>query len=362
MYQFGVDVVLNASAHDYERFAPQDADGVADSTYGVREFVVGTGGNDTYSEGSVDANSQVYSSNSYGVLKLALHSSGYDWQFVPVADGGYDGGSFTDSGSTSCHPAPPILPYRDAVLLGGPAAYWRLGETSGTTAADDMGVNPGTYSNVLLGQPSALSYDANPSAVFNGATSSITVPDSPSLDMSSGVTMELWAKRQAIGSTYQVLIGKPGNGTSQLQNYALWQTPSNEYTAYFGNGSTYVAVQTPAITDTNWHYLAATDDGATAKIYLDGVLKQSAASAVALTPNTSALGIGRASLQQVLLQRRDRRCGGLSHCAERRDGLQPLQRCDQPSGRLDHSERERRGHHAPGVGTGDTALAHRTPT
>jgi len=32
------------------------------------------------------------------VLKLTLHASSYDWQFVPVA-----GQTFTDSGSGSCH-------------------------------------------------------------------------------------------------------------------------------------------------------------------------------------------------------------------------------------------------------------------
>jgi hypothetical protein len=93
-----------------------------------------------------------------------------------------------------------------------------------------------------------------------------------------------------------VVLGKPADGQSQNQNYAVWLTPSNRYTAYFGNGSTYVAVQTPAITDTNWHYVVATDDGSTAKIYLDGVLKQSTATTLALTANSGALSIGRSNI------------------------------------------------------------------
>jgi acid phosphatase type 7 len=36
--------------------------------------------------------------NTFGVLKLTLHPSGYDWQFVPVA-----GATFTDSGSNTCN-------------------------------------------------------------------------------------------------------------------------------------------------------------------------------------------------------------------------------------------------------------------
>ena len=44
LYDAGADLVLAGHDHDYERFAPQDADGKADPVRGIREFVVGTGG------------------------------------------------------------------------------------------------------------------------------------------------------------------------------------------------------------------------------------------------------------------------------------------------------------------------------
>jgi hypothetical protein len=47
------------------------------------------------------ANSQVTNDNSHGVLKLTLHSSSYDFQFVPVA-----GKTFSDSGVGTCHGKP----------------------------------------------------------------------------------------------------------------------------------------------------------------------------------------------------------------------------------------------------------------
>jgi hypothetical protein len=43
-------------------------------------------------------NSEVSSSEAFGVLKLTLRTNGYDWQFIPQA-----GRSFTDSGSANCH-------------------------------------------------------------------------------------------------------------------------------------------------------------------------------------------------------------------------------------------------------------------
>ena len=56
--EFGVDLVLNGHAHVYERFAPQTADGAYDPS-GVRELVVGTGGQKLIGLGSPHANSEV---------------------------------------------------------------------------------------------------------------------------------------------------------------------------------------------------------------------------------------------------------------------------------------------------------------
>jgi hypothetical protein len=39
----GADVIVNGHAHNYERFAPQNPDGKADTLRGIREFIVGTG-------------------------------------------------------------------------------------------------------------------------------------------------------------------------------------------------------------------------------------------------------------------------------------------------------------------------------
>ncbi len=98
LYEANADVVLNGHDHDYERFAPQTPRGAADSARGIREFVVGTGGGSHYSIVSTKPNSRVHNTDTYGVLKLTLHPTSYDWQFVRE-----EGKSFTDSGTTSCH-------------------------------------------------------------------------------------------------------------------------------------------------------------------------------------------------------------------------------------------------------------------
>jgi hypothetical protein len=99
LYDAGADVVLNGHDHDYERFAPQDPAGNADSARGIREFVVGTGGKSHYAISTPITNSEVRNSDTFGVLKLTLHATSYDWQFIPEA-----GRTFTDSGSgVACH-------------------------------------------------------------------------------------------------------------------------------------------------------------------------------------------------------------------------------------------------------------------
>jgi acid phosphatase type 7 len=60
--------------------------------------VVGTGGVNLRRFRTVQPNSEVRDNSSLGVLLLELQPGGYTWRFAPAA-----GGSFTDSGSGTCH-------------------------------------------------------------------------------------------------------------------------------------------------------------------------------------------------------------------------------------------------------------------
>lgn len=94
----GADLVITGHDHDYERFARQRADGTADATTGMREFVIGTGGRGTRAFTTVQPNSQLRKTGVLGVLKLELRAGGYTWRFVPVS-----GSTWSDSGSATCH-------------------------------------------------------------------------------------------------------------------------------------------------------------------------------------------------------------------------------------------------------------------
>lgn len=98
LYNNNVDVVLNGHDHIYERFAPQSPNGALDTARGIREFIIGSGGANHTSLATIAANSEVRNVDTFGILKLTLHPTSYDWQFVPEA-----GKTFTDTGTGNCH-------------------------------------------------------------------------------------------------------------------------------------------------------------------------------------------------------------------------------------------------------------------
>jgi acid phosphatase type 7 len=97
LYAANADVVINGHDHNYQRYVPMTPTGARDDARGIREFVVGTGGRSHYGL-RADSRREAADSSSYGVLKLTLRASGYDWQFLPEA-----GRTYTDSGTGTCH-------------------------------------------------------------------------------------------------------------------------------------------------------------------------------------------------------------------------------------------------------------------
>jgi hypothetical protein len=97
LYGAHADVVLNGHDHLYERFAQADPSGNA-TTGGIREFVVGTGGESLNGLSATPSTLQA-SDQEFGVLTLTLHNNSYTWSFINT------GGTIVDTGTTSCHGA-----------------------------------------------------------------------------------------------------------------------------------------------------------------------------------------------------------------------------------------------------------------
>ena len=87
------DVVLAAHEHQYERFAPMTSDGTVSTTDGMRSFVVGTGGAETYAHARVRAGSEKQV-ETFGVMRLSLSTGKAKWKFIDVDDVVRDEGAF----------------------------------------------------------------------------------------------------------------------------------------------------------------------------------------------------------------------------------------------------------------------------
>jgi hypothetical protein len=97
LYNAHVELVLNGHDHTYQRFTQMNPAGTSDPN-GIREVIVGTGGDDLMATLGTRSTLQVANATTFGVLQLVLHPAGYDAVFLPIA-----GGTFTDSFSGSCH-------------------------------------------------------------------------------------------------------------------------------------------------------------------------------------------------------------------------------------------------------------------
>jgi acid phosphatase type 7 len=107
LYDQHADLILNGHDHVYSRFAPMDPSGNADPRNGIREFIIGTGGESLDTVLPSTTNLQAWADQYYGTMKLTLHPHGYDWDYEsamesPTAPAGTPA-TYSDSGSGRCH-------------------------------------------------------------------------------------------------------------------------------------------------------------------------------------------------------------------------------------------------------------------
>ncbi|GIE50506.1 hypothetical protein Ani05nite_40400 [Amorphoplanes nipponensis] len=103
LYDHGAELVLSGHEADYERFGPLDPDGRPDER-GVRQFVVGTGGQAHYrpeataAAGAGGPAGEFADFDHHGVLELELDPGGWRWRFHALEAGR----AVTDEGEGAC--------------------------------------------------------------------------------------------------------------------------------------------------------------------------------------------------------------------------------------------------------------------
>jgi hypothetical protein len=157
--------------------------------------------------------------------------------------------------------------YYDDVMALSPTSYWRLGETSGTGAADEQSANPGTYYNSpTLGSDSALSGDDNTSITLDASNEYMRAGNDASLQ-SEFATIIVWFKTSGAGSGYRRFFSKDGA-------YGIF-TVDNVFGTYIWGGYSGWKSSGIDVADGEWHMGALTiieENTGSSELYLDGQL------------------------------------------------------------------------------------------
>ena len=169
----------------------------------------------------------------------------------------------------------------------GLVAAWGFDEGFGTTTVDrSANANTGTLSSATWSTTGKFGNALS----FNGSSASVNVPDSNSLDLTTGMTIEGWVQ-PATGGGFRTLIVKerPGDLVYGLYSSSDTNRPQSQVTI---SPPARLLDGTAAIPSGVWTHLAATFDGTTQRLYANGTQVSSVAVAGSIMTSTSALKIG----------------------------------------------------------------------
>ncbi|MGH9268173.1 MAG: LamG-like jellyroll fold domain-containing protein, partial [Acidimicrobiales bacterium] len=182
-------------------------------------------------------------------------------------------------------------PYKETVLADGPVAYWRLGEASGTTAADSSGNGrTGSYlGGVTLSTPGAIATDAGTAATFNGTSGYVDVANNPALQLTGPFTLEAWMKTP----TPSANMGIVEKYDDASKGYVL-RVEAGQLVAYtLAGASSYTRAAGATTLQPNvWYHVAAVYDGTRVAVFVNGALDGSAASTVNPLSSSLSLKVG----------------------------------------------------------------------
>lgn len=187
---------------------------------------------------------------------------------------------------------------------GALVGYWKLDETAGPVASDSSGFGndgvdeggplPSTLAAPLIfANPGSLAFD--PTMAEN-----VSVPSSSSLNLSGPLTLAAWVHPTGAPTTQQGIIEKwdtdtSGAGPSATRGYEFRVTQDRTLRVILlaELGQSVQVVGTTAIAADVWTHLAATFDGATLRLFVNGNQDAMAPATIAPVPGSSALHIGR---------------------------------------------------------------------
>jgi hypothetical protein len=183
----------------------------------------------------------------------------------------------------------PSTAYRSAVMADSPVSHWRLGEASGSTAADAQGANPGSYQNEpTLGQTTLAASASDTAVGFDGVNDSVQVPSSSSLNLTSGFSLEAWIRPSSLPAS-----GSFASVLSKANAYSLQFNGSQlEFTIVQNGTSQRCQAAVGAVVAGGTYHVVGTYDGNIQRLYVNDTQVAARVQTGAASTNGNALRIG----------------------------------------------------------------------
>jgi hypothetical protein len=174
-------------------------------------------------------------------------------------------------------------------------SYWRLGEASGATAADEKAAVAGTYTSATLGAPGLIG-TSNPAVSFAGASNRVYAAGGYGFAGTSSFTVEAVVKPNTVDSTSRrVFSSEVISGGTAVNGFGLWNNGGvNKFQICRIPSGSYDCATTSALASGVPVHVAATYDGATLKLYVNGTSAASSRSSGAITA-PAGLSVGSRS-------------------------------------------------------------------
>ncbi|WP_344801810.1 PKD domain-containing protein [Microlunatus ginsengisoli] len=188
---------------------------------------------------------------------------------------------YTNSGRTLAGSTAPADGYGKAVYTDEPDLYWRLGETSGTTAADATPNQlTGSYNGgVTLGQPSGVGVSGDTSVTLDGVNGAIA--SNSTFDNPTTYAEELWFNTTTTRGGKLIGFGSSQFGLSGGYDRHVYMFDDGRLRFGTWTGQTNVIHSSASYNDGKWHHLVAQQGSNGMQLWVDNQL-------VGTNPQTAA--------------------------------------------------------------------------
>jgi Heparinase II/III-like protein/Concanavalin A-like lectin/glucanases superfamily/Heparinase II/III N-terminus/Bacterial Ig domain len=182
--------------------------------------------------------------------------------------------------------------YTTMVSADGAAHLWPLDDAS-TSAADVLGSASGHYEGVHALAPNGpLSGQGGVGAVFDGSTSAVTLPGVVGQAGVGAYTFELWARPTTDDGVYRFLLSQEATVAGERQGTGVWLSKAGLGFERWSDGVSNSITYAAGLPTDTWSYVVASYDGATLRLFVDGVQVGSRASAAPLSHVGAPTAIG----------------------------------------------------------------------